>query len=135
MSKIKKTGHITTIKSDATSAKQDSFLVKETPKMLRQQRVIEQHGHRQLARVHAREHTDRDYEYSPEGELQNSILQHPLLDNQRFDGVDTNLNPEPPLNSEARREFDNLRREQDMEKQLRLGHRPKMGSAPKPQGP
>ena len=78
---------------------------------------------------------DPDPAPNPEGELQNTILQHPELDNQRFDGVDPNLNPEPPLNTDARREFDNERREQEMEKQLRLGNMPKFNSAPKPQGP
>ena len=50
-------------------------------------------------------------------------------------GVDPNLNPEPPLNTEARREYDNQKREQEMEKQLRLGNMPKFSTAPKPHGP
>lgn len=103
--------------------------------MERERRINEQQGHRQLARVHAREHSEQPEQSGPEGELQNNILQHPELDNQRFDGIDPNLNPEPPLNSEARREYDNERREQEMEKQLRLGNMPKMSTAPKPQGP
>jgi len=103
--------------------------------MERERRINEQQGHRQLARVHAREHSEQLQQSGPEGELQNNILQHPELDNQRFDGIDPNLNPEPPLNSEARREYDNERREQEMEKQLRLGNMPKMSTAPKPQGP
>ena len=104
--------------------------------MMREQREQEQQGHRSLARVNARDHAEREQnKAAPEGEPQNSILQHPDLDGQRFDGVDPNLNPEPPLNSEARREFDNAKREQEMEKQLRLGNMPKMGTAPKPEGP
>lgn len=55
---------------------------------------------------------------------QSAIMGNPLLDSQRFDGIDPNVNPAPPLNSEARQEFDNLRREQEMEKQLRLGLSP-----------
>ena len=101
--------------------------------MDRQRRLQEQEGHRRLARVNAREHPDQLAEQpAPEGDLQNSILQNPWLNNQRFDGIDPNLNPEPPLNSEARREFDNERREQEMEKQLRLGNMPKFSTAPKP---
>nr|WP_242601952.1 hypothetical protein [Legionella yabuuchiae] len=112
-----------------------SYLVDETRDMERSRRILEQQGHRRHARVNAREHAERHHDNAPEGELQNNILQNPWLDSQRFDGVDPNLNPEPPLNTEARREFDNQRREQELEKQLRLGHMPKMGSAPKPQGP
>lgn len=111
----------------------DSYLVEETTHMERERRLAEQHGHRKLARVHAREHHEQEQQPAPEGELQNSIMQHPKLDNQRFDGIDTNLNPEPPLNTEARREYDNERRNQEMEKQLRLGNMPKFTTAPKPQ--
>ncbi|AHE66462.1 hypothetical protein Loa_00900 [Legionella oakridgensis ATCC 33761 = DSM 21215] len=112
-----------------------SYLVDETRVMERERRLQEQQGHRHLARVHAREHHDEEQQVAPEGELQNSIMQNPWLDNQRFDGVDPNLNPEPPLNTEARREYDNQRREQEMEKQLRLGNMPRFTNTPKPQGP
>ena len=119
-----------------TGKQSGSYLVDETSSMDRERRLNEQQGHRQLAKVHAREHhPEEPRQSSPEGELQNNILQHPELDNQRFDGIDPNLNPEPPLNTEARREFDNERREQEMEKQLRLGNMPKFSTAPKPQGP
>ena len=112
-----------------------SYLSDETWKMDRDQRETEQQGHRRLAKVHAREHREEQQNSSPEGELQNSISQHPSLNNQRFDGIDPNLNPEPPLNTDARREYDNEKREQEMEKQLRLGNMPQFTTAPKPQGP
>ncbi len=113
-----------------------SLLAAETKNMDRRRRIAEQEGHRKLARVNAREHSlEEHHQPSPEGELQNDILQHPLLANQRFDGIDPNLNPEPPLNTAARREYDNERREQEMEKQLRLGNMPKFNTAPKPAGP
>lgn len=117
------------------SKRADSYLADETISMDRKRRLMEQDGHRQLARVNAREHPEEEQRPTPEGELQNTIQQHPWLDAQRFDGIDPNLNPEPPLNTEARREFDNERREQEMEKQLRLGNMPKFTTAPKPQGP
>jgi len=118
-----------------SSPKGSSMLVAETKAMERSRRLREQEGERYLARVNARDHSLEEPEQSnPEGELQNSILQHPELDSQRFDGVDPNLNPEPPLNTAARREFDNERREQEMEKQLRLGNMPKFSNAPKPSG-
>jgi len=115
-----------------------TILVDETVTMDRLRRQAEQDGHRKRARVNAREHQEREetkQQQSLEGELQNNILQHPALNNQRFDGVDPNVNPEPPMNTDARREFDNERREQEMEKQLKLGNMPKFSTAPKPQGP
>lgn len=117
----------------------DTVLVTETKSMYRQQRLAEQEGERQLSRVHAREHLEETPTNAPEGELQNSIMQHPYLDNQRYDGVDPNLSPEPPLNSEARREYDNAKREQENRKeqelQLRLGATPQFSSTPRPRGP
>lgn len=110
---------------------QSSYLVDESRSIERKRRLLEQDGHRRLARVHAREHNDEEVNRSPEGELQNSIMQHPLLADQRYDGYDPNVNPEPPLNSEARREFDNEKRKQEQEKQLRLGNMPKF-TAPRP---
>ncbi len=111
-----------------------SYLVEETATMARKRRLEEQQGHGRLAKVHRRNH-DESPQSAPESELQNNILLNPWLDNQRFDGIDPNLNPEPPLNTAARREYDNQRREQEMEKQLRLGNMPKFSTAPKPKGP
>ncbi len=113
---------------------QKSYLVDETTRMDRERRLNEQQGHKRFAKVYAREHNHESH-HTPEGELQNKLMQNPWLDSQRFDGIDPNLNPNPPLNTEARREFDNERREQEMAKQLRLGNMPKISSAPKPQGP
>lgn len=114
-----------------------SILVDDTETMDRERRLAEQDGHRRHARVNAREHHEREAQrgQSLEAHYENNILQHPALNNQRFDGIDPNVNPEPALNTEARREFDNERREQEMEKQLRLGNMPKFSTAPKPQGP
>lgn len=117
--------------------KHESFLVEDTETMDRARRLLEQDGHRKRARVNAREHHEREEakQQSLEREQHSNILQHPALNNQRFDGIDPNVNPEPPLNTDARRDFDNERREQDKEKQLKLGNMPKFSTAPKPQGP
>ena len=113
-----------------------SYLENETVAMMREQREAEQQGHQRLAKVQKREHpADETREMAPEGELQNNILQHPELDNQRFDGTDPTLNPAPELNTDARTKYDNERREQEKEKQLRLGNMPSFNTAPKPQGP
>lgn len=128
---------IATVATKPASSNFTSYLVDDNQTMERQRRFAEQEGHRRFARVNARDHShdeEKRAELSHEGELQNNILQNPWLDSQRFDGVDPNLNPEPPLNSEARREFDNERRTQEMEKQLRLGNMPRISPAPKPQG-
>jgi hypothetical protein len=129
---------ISVVKTDAIRDG-GTYLVDETKSMERRRRLSEQQGHRRFARVNAREHgneseSENISEMSAEGGMQNNILQNPWLNSQRFDGVDPNLNPEPPLNSTARTEFDNERREQEMEKQLRLGNMPRISPAPKPQG-
>lgn len=98
-----------------------SMLAEETTSMDRRRREAEQEGHRKLARVNAREHSEETVQQAPEGELQNDILQHPNLDSQRFDGCDPSVNPAPALNTDARTKYDNERREQEMEKQHRLG--------------
>lgn len=109
-----------------------SILFEETRTMERQRRIAEQQQHSKLAKVHAREHNEEEPAAAPEEAAQNGMLQHPYLDSQRNDGIDPGLNPEPPLNTEARREYDNERREQEMEKQLRLGNMPKMRTDPQP---
>ncbi len=125
-----------TLPSTKRSRGNGSILIAETKAMERNRRLVEQQGERKLASVKARDHSNEEQvQQSPEGELQNNILQHPELASQRFDGVDPNLNPEPPLNTEARREFDNEKREQDKEKQLRLGNMPTHRTDPTPRGP
>jgi len=112
-----------------------SYLAVESTSMDRKRRSQEQQGHRRFAKVHAREHPDEESHSTPEDDLQNSIRQHPLLDSQKNDGTDNGLNPEPPLNTEARREFDNNRNEQqlkkELKKQLDMGYAPGY-TAPKP---
>ncbi len=132
---LKKASHADLPTRLPPKGRETSFLAAETRSMERKRRLAEQQGERQLAPVKAREHSEEEPKVSPEGELQNSILQHPALDSQRFDGIDPNLNPEPPLNTEARREFDNEKREQEKEKQLRLGNMPRFTSTPTPRGP
>ncbi|MDR3503900.1 MAG: hypothetical protein P4L79_15095 [Legionella sp.] len=113
-----------------------SYFAAETKDMERRRRLMEQDGERRIARVNAREHSTSDnIGDTPEEAADNGMLQHPYLDNQRFDGIDPNVNPEPPLNTAARREYDNKRREQEKEKQLRLGNMPKFSNAPTPRGP
>lgn len=115
-----------------------SYLKNETTKMDRQRRILEQTGHRQLARVKAREHADPDLTAAAPSqgeEFENGMMQHPFLNTQRFDGIDSNVNPAPPLNTDARREYDNQRREQELEKQLRLGNMPAFKTAPEPLKP
>jgi hypothetical protein len=113
-----------------------SFLVEDSKSMERKRRLVEQDGERKIARVNAREHPDTEVsgDYLEEA-AQNGMLQHPNLDNQRFDGIDPTVNPAPDLNDEARMKHDNERRNQEQEKQLRLGNMPKFNKAPTPRGP
>lgn len=122
----------------------DSILVDETSTMRRKWRKTIQAFESRLGHVHEREHPEESQQSasSPEEAQQNGMLQHPLVgESQRFDGIDPNLNPEPPLNTEARREYDNKRREQEKEKQYRLAlqnsldNTPTYSSTPRPRGP
>ena len=90
-----KTRQVSTVPPDRlpTGTRKGSYLVDETGTMERERRLDEQKGHRKFARVNEREHREeQQISTAPEGDLQNSILQHPALDSQRFDGVDPNLN-------------------------------------------
>jgi hypothetical protein len=109
----------------------ESYLVDETFLMEQQRRKLEQHGHSRLAKVHVCEHTEPSRVVA-EGELQNNILPHPDLNTQKNAGISPNLNPEPPLSDPARTQFDNERREQEKDKQLRLGLALNMRTAPEP---
>ena len=118
-----------------------SILKEQRGSMEWQRRLDEQQGHRYHLQVQVKETKEiKDDEHAaPEGGLQNGINQHPWLDKQIFDGADPDVNPAPPLNTDARREYDNQQREQELEKQLRLEnqlqntHQP--SSAPRPKGP
>ncbi len=114
-----------------------SMLVDETWRMAREQREAEQDGHRNRfgARVNTREHATEEPKQAASGEeyQNNTISKHPdpMFDSQRFDGTDSNLNPAPDLNTEARLKYDNERREQEKEKQNRLQNVLGMGKSPK----
>ena len=102
-----------------------SILVDETVAMENNRRQLEQRGHRRYGTVHAGK--DRsEHQHSAENELGATAgpKEHPYLDSQRFDGIDPSLSPAPDIGTEARREFDNERRNQEQEKQYRLGNMP-----------
>ena len=117
-----------------------STFKQETRVMENARRDKEQSGHRGLGiSVHANERVNDEplsMEQSLEAQNSSSLMSNPLLDSQRFDGIDPNVNPAPALNTDARTEYDNLRREQEMEKQLRLGLMPSNSKTfnPKPSG-
>lgn len=111
--------------------KSGSFLVDETEHMKREQRQMVQAVERQrYGKVHERDHEER-LRASQESELQNDILQHPELDNQANDGIDPDVNPAPPLNTEARREYDKqLQLQNELKKQLDPNYAPNFNPSP-----
>lgn len=109
-----------------------TYLVEETEFMQYERRGLEQQVERQFATVEERKKPQRQEGNTPGG-TQDKMKQHPLLDSQRFDGIDPSLNPAPFGNQEAMIEFENERREQEKEKQLRLGNMPKMGHSMTPE--
>lgn len=119
-----------------------STFKEETRVMENARKDLEQTGHRRLGiSVHARERVNDEplsLEQSVDAEASSSLLQNPLLDNQRFDGIDPNVNPAPAMNTDARTEFDNIKREQELQKQLRLGLSPdnakRFNAKPTPRG-
>jgi len=109
----------------------------ETRAMENARRDLEQSGHRRHLGipVHSVERSNDEplsFEQSMDAEASSSLMQNPLLDTQRFDGYDPNVNPSTIDNPDARREFDNERRRQEQEKQLRLGLSPNNAKKFKP---
>jgi hypothetical protein len=118
----------------------DTYLADDTIERENQRRPLEQAGLRRLSGMsvkgHEREVPTESAEHGLEQQMSAGIEEHPLLDKQQFDGIDASVNPAPPLSdAEARREHDNARNEQQLQKQLKLGMAPKMNTAPKPPGP
>ncbi|WP_367606434.1 hypothetical protein [Legionella sp. W05-934-2] len=95
-----------------------SMLAEDSVRVEWDRRAQEQAGEGHYGKVNVKERREED-KMTPEGELLNDIPQHPLLNRQTYDGVPINDNPEPPLNSDARREYDNAKRLQH-QKQLQL---------------
>ena len=119
---------------ETTRAPNDSqsYLSEETKKMQNQRREIEQQGERKFARVNVREHPDEE-QNTPEGDLQNDIPEHPWLQSQRVDGADPDVSPAPPLNTDARREYDNaLRLQNQLRNEKRMENALQPGTAPRP---
>lgn len=114
------------------SKKTDSYLSEESKIMSNQRREIEQKSERQFGRVIEKKHSDEE-QNNPEGDLQNDIPPHPWLQSQRVDGADPDVSPAPPLNTEARREYDNaLRLQNQLRNEKRMEDMPQPGTAPRP---
>ena len=94
----------------------------ETRQMEIDQRKLEQAGHRQYAQINAREKNPNEPTQSPELDQGNGMKEHPLLQNQRYDGTDGALNPSPPNNPDALWIYENERQEEEKAKELRLGN-------------
>jgi len=114
-----------------------TFLIEETKQMERNRRMMEQDGERRLARVHAREHAVAETQAGDvlESTVDNGLLQHPEINNQHFDGMDPTVNPAPNYGGEKKTKYENERRTQEQEKQLRLGNMPRYNNSPRPKGP
>lgn len=107
--------------------KKQSILVEETQAMENERRLLEQQGMRRYGQVSQRPRTE--LEHTADNTLTQGVgpKEHPFLSSQRYQGVEPNLSPEPEIGTEARRQFDNDRREQEQEKQYRLGNMPQKG--------
>ena len=95
-----------------------SLLAEDTVRTEWERRAQEQAGQGHYGKVNVKERREEN-NTAPEGELQNDIEQHPLLNRQTYDGVPINDSNVPPQNTDARREYDNAKRLQH-QKQLQL---------------
>lgn len=95
--------------------KRDSYLGQDTPALF--DRVSEQiqAGERRFGPVDARDHEKR-VEQRSENLLENQASAHPKFNNQRWDGDDPNITPNPVDNPEA---YEELKKELE-EKQYKL---------------
>jgi hypothetical protein len=115
----------------------EGVLHKETKSMENLRREREQQGERSLgARVISREKSD----HIPQGndlQSQNQMLNHPVLEErQDLDGYDPSVSPLPPANSEAHQKYEEAKKQQQEELQMRLGLTPgaskKYDTTPRP---
>lgn len=92
--------------------------------MVIEQRNKEQAGHRGLGISVKSEEKNPDKPSISEEQaldIESSLKSNPYLDNQRFDGFDPNTNPIPALNTEARKKYDEIKQEQELQLRQRLG--------------
>jgi hypothetical protein len=113
-----------------------SILQTESDTMYAAQREAVQNGNRRFGRVISRDRAMNEVIMDMDPELaaqHDPILQHPELDNQRFDGTES----EPRANTAARLKYDIEKEKQQDAKELRLGlaNAPKFSNTPKPRGP
>ena len=118
-----------------TTDSNNSFLIQDTPDMENARRVQEQKGHKKFGKVHA---SDRNLAYtSPEHGMENAnqaqVKQHPYFaQNQRYDGVENKITPDPTNNPDAQKKYQEKQEEQELAKQLRLGNTTKFTTTPTP---
>ena len=98
-----------------------SSLKEETVRMENSRRELEQSGHRNYARVNAKERIDEPVQGDEPGQQQ-TLKEHPLLNSQRFDGIDPSLNPNLMNNPDLLWVYEQEKQKQELEKQLRLGN-------------
>jgi hypothetical protein len=122
---------------DSSGRKRKStFLVEDTESMERKRRRnVQDWLRRRFASVHAREHPDEVTGNYFEEALDNGIEQHPDLNSPLYDGRDPTVNSLPNVGSENRTKFENERRDQEQEKQNRLGYMPGFKNTIRPRGP
>lgn len=124
-------------RNSSSGSEGSSILTPATKGMENQRREALQEQFAKLyhIKVHSRDREERPSS-GPEEAMENDIPNHPFFEQQqRFDGIDPNVNPLPALNTEADRELKNALNEQKLQHQMKLGLLPKPGTAPKPSGP
>ena len=105
--------------SETRRKKGGGFLAGETTAMEERRRLFEQAGLRAYGDVHVRLKSQRDLGQTPENV--EGMKTHPLLDSQRFDGIDPSVTPYPINSIEAQEEYKKKQLQKQHEQKLRLG--------------
>ena len=113
-------------KTDIDTGKRspDSMLFADTETMYRTLRAREKELYRRRLGIRVAEPAHASKQQAAGNELDNShqpIKEQPWLKSQRFDGAPPTMSAVPELNDEARTNYDNAKREQDLDYKLRNG--------------
>ena len=116
----------------ASQEKSGSFLVHDSVAMENSRRLAEQAGHKQFAHVNARDRTIANVSDEPGMDQTSTMKQHPYFaQNQRFDGIENKITPDPSSNPAAKEKYQEAKEEQDLAKQLRLNNTPENTNTPR----
>ena len=119
----------------------ETYLADDTIERENQRRPKEQEGLRRLSGMsvkgHDRKAPTESADIGLEQQMGSGLEEHPMLDKQQFDGIDSSVDP-IPTNITDPKLLDEIReqqRELQLQKDIKLGLAKKRDTAPRPSGP